>query len=349
MNAVMLLNFGEPETVSLEEIVPFLERIFAVNAGLEGDAGAARARELAERRAPGLMEEYAHIGGSPLNRQARAQAGFLEDALRARGHDVRTYVGTQFSTPSIREAAEAARADGATCVIGIPMYPTCGPSTTVAALADLARAIDDMSWAVDYHEISAWDADPRYIELRADGIREACRQGGVQLDAPGTRLVFSAHGTPLKYLREGSRYDVYTMETCAQVAAAAGAMNYVLGYQNHSNRPIEWTQPAIDDAVRAITNATDLVVVPISFLHDQSETLAELDIELREIVEELGMRFHRVPVPHGDERLTTILADAVQPFLGDPPAASAGFAPCRCRATPRTWCRNAALRTPVET
>ena len=340
MNAVLLLNFGEPETVSLAEIVPFLERIFSVNAGLEGEGGAARARELAERRAPGLMEEYAHIGGSPLNRQARAQAELLAHELQRRGHDARVYVGTQFSTPSIRDAVEAARADGAARVIGLPMYPTCGPSTTVAALADLAQAIGDISWPVEYHEISAWDADARYTEVRADGIREACRRAGVELLAPGTRLVFSAHGTPLKYLREGSRYDLYTVETCARVAAAVGVADYVLGYQNHSNRPIEWTQPAIDDAVRTITDASDLVVVPISFLHDQSETLAELDIELRELVEELGMRFHRVPVPHGDERLTALLADAVEPFLRAVPAPAAGFGPCRCRPTSGTWCRN---------
>ena len=31
---VLLLNFGEPEHPTLEEVVPFLERIFSLNAPL---------------------------------------------------------------------------------------------------------------------------------------------------------------------------------------------------------------------------------------------------------------------------------------------------------------------------
>ena len=67
---VLMLNFGEPENPTLEEVIRFLERIFARNASLESEKGSDRARKLAEARAPGLIEEYQRIGGSPLNRQA---------------------------------------------------------------------------------------------------------------------------------------------------------------------------------------------------------------------------------------------------------------------------------------
>ncbi len=67
---VLLLNFGEPENPTMEEVVPFLERIFTLNSPLlgEGRAGEAeireRSRQLAEARAPGLIAEYQEIGGS---------------------------------------------------------------------------------------------------------------------------------------------------------------------------------------------------------------------------------------------------------------------------------------------
>ena len=122
---IILLNFGEPDEATPEAVIPFLERIFLINASLEGKPGRAearrRSRELAERRAPGLIAEYEAIGGSPLNRQAAQQAETLAAALRRRGHDVRTYVGMQFTEPSIREAVERARSEGVDFLVGLPV------------------------------------------------------------------------------------------------------------------------------------------------------------------------------------------------------------------------------------
>lgn len=316
-SGIILLNFGEPERATEAEVVPFLERIFTLNAPLEGEASAAgaRAAALARRRAPGLIEEYREIGGSPLNAQAAAQASTLERELCARGHDCVVIVAMQFTDPGIPEAVERARAAGVDRLVGLPVYPLCGATTTAAALTSLERSLADAAWDVELLEISGWHPDPRYLALRAEGIRAMADAHGLNLDHDAM-LVFSAHGTPLKYLREGSRYDVYVRDCCARVAEAAGVERYVIGYQNHTNRPIEWTQPDIADAVRAV-EAGSVVVVPISFMHEQSETLAELDIELREVAEHAGLRFYRVPVPHDDPRFTTVLADLVESRIAD--------------------------------
>ena len=98
---VLILNFGEPENSTLEEVIPFLERIFARNSSLESNKGKSRARKLAEARAPGLIEEYEEIGGSPMIRQARRQARMVERILRRRDVDVRCYSGMQFTEPFV--------------------------------------------------------------------------------------------------------------------------------------------------------------------------------------------------------------------------------------------------------
>jgi ferrochelatase len=152
-------------------------------------------------------------------------------------------------------------------------------------------------------------------------------------------LLFSAHGTPLKYVREGSRYDVYVRDSCARVAAAVGGAGYVIGYQNHTNRPLEWTQPDIAAAVRAV-EAEAVVVVPISFMHEQSETLAELDLELRAYTEGLGKQFHRVPVPHDDPRFAHLLADLVTEALAPVARKAPILTSCGCRRGQGTWCTN---------
>jgi ferrochelatase len=347
---IILLNFGEPAEASLSEVVPFLERIFLTNASLEGDvspdAVRARSRLLAEQRAPGLIQEYEEIGGSPLNAQAHAQADALASVLRQRGHDVKCYVGMQFAEPLIAEAVTWARIDGIKRLIGLAVYPTCGPSTTVAALEQLKKDVQNASWDVTLHEISGWHRHPAYIALRADAIRAAARQAGLDLNAPRTRLVFSAHGTPMKYVREGSRYVDYTVECCDAVAAAVGARSYALGYQNHTNRPIEWTTPDIDQVLRDI-DADTVLIDAISFIHEQSETLAEIDIELREVAEQRGLAFHRVPVPHADPRLAELLADLAEWFIPESAAAArARIEPtqCTCRARAGTCCTNGDTR-----
>ncbi len=339
---VILLNFGEPSEATPAAVVPFLERIFLTNASLEGaaapEAVRARCHELAVRRAPGLIAEYEAIGGSPLNAQSEAQAEALAAELQRRGHAARVYVANQFADPLIPDVLRRARGDGIEQLVALPVYPVCGPSTNVAALAQLGAALGEVGWDVPLVEISGWHRHPAYIALRAEGIRASAAAAGLDLNAPRTRLVFSAHGTPVKYLEEGSRYDRYTVEDCADIARAAGVAQYALGYQNHGNRPIEWTQPSIQEVIAQL-EADTVVVVPVSFMHEQSETLAELDIELGREAEARGLRFLRVPVPHDDPDFAAILADLVESAL------SAGrgpipLRPCRCRPVPGAYCTN---------
>ena len=293
------------------------------------------------KRAPGLIAEYEKIGGSPLNRQATRQARRVEQELRRRGHDVIGLVGMQFTEPGIREALEQARTQGAESLIALPVYPVCGPSTTLAALQQMRTALDQMGWDVPVQEITGWHSNNNYIELRADTIRSALIEHDLDLSDARTRLIFSAHGTPMHYLREGSRYVHYTEHVCQAVAQALGVDDFELGYQNHTNRPIEWTQPDIENVIDGV-DADTIVIEPCSFMHEQSETLAELDDDLKEEAEERGLRYYRVPVPHDDDRFIMLLSDLIEPFITGQPAA-AGFRPCRCRVTPDTWCLNTVL------
>lgn len=331
---VVLLNFGEPAEPAREAVVEYLRRIFLANARLEAastDAERqARARELAERRAPGLLDAYEAIGGSPLNAQARAQAEALEGVLRERGFDARVYVGMQYTAPTIETAVNAAREDGVDALVGLPGYPLCGPSTTVQSLDELGSALEAAGWAVPVSEVTGWHRHPAYNRLRVEAVERAAADAGVALDDPATRVLFSAHGTPVHYLDEGSRYDRYVDEYCAHQAALLGVDDYDVGFQNHENRDIPWTEPAVEDVV-ATTDAERVVVDPVSFVHEQSETLDELDRDLRGVADAAGVEFHRVPVPHDDPRLPAALADLVEPLLAGADPAYYHLGPCRCR------------------
>jgi len=345
---VVVLNFGEPSEPDRDAVVDYLERIFFANADLEEydseEAARERSRKLAKRRAPGLIEEYEEIGGSPLNEQATRQADALETRLQERGFDASTYVGMQYTEPFIEDAVAAARADGVDRVVGFPAYPLCGPSTNVISLDELEAAIDDAGWDVPVQAITGWHKHPGYNRVRAENIEHFADRAGVALHDPNTALVFSAHGTPTHYLEEGSRYDIYVEEFCSVLASLLGVPDYHIGFQNHENRDIPWTEPEVEDLVESI-EAERVVVEPVSFLHEQSETLSELDVELREEAEEAGLDFHRVPIPHDDERIPGVFADLVEPFLADFDPGYYQYRQCQCRSVPGTMCLNAPQTT----
>jgi len=341
---VVVLNFGEPSEPTRENVVAYLERIFLNNASLEEadteEEARDRARQLAERRASGLIEEYEEIGGSPLNPQAEAQADALAAELGERGYDVETYVGMQFTEPFIHDAVEAAREDGVDRLVGLPVYPLCGASTTVAALEELTEEVDERGWDVDVAEITGWHRHPLYNEIRADNVRRFADAHGLDLTGDDTELLYSAHGTPRHYLDEGSRYDTYVEEFCEVIARKLGVDSYTLGYQNHENRDIPWTEPDVEDAIETV-EADRVVVEPISFMHEQSETLSELDDELAEEADELGLDFYRVPVPHDDDRFSEVLGDVIEPFVGEFDPGYYQFRQCQCADSPNAMCLNA--------
>lgn len=346
-----MLNFGEPSEPTRENVVAYLERIFFDNAELDGDTTEAEARErsrkLAERRAPGLIEEYQEMGGgSPLNPQAQDQADRLEAELRERGYDVTTYTGYQFTEPLVADAAERAHEDDVDHLVGLPVYPLCGATTTVAALERLREAVDDLGWGVELDEVTGWHKHPLYNRLRADNVRSFADDHDLDLQDPDTELFFSAHGTPNHYLDEGSRYDTYVSEWCSVMSRMLDVDDYTLGFQNHGNRDIPWTEPDIEEAIEHV-DAERVVVEPVSFMHEQSETLSELDMELREEAEEEGLEFYRVPVPHDDDRFQSVLADLVEPFVSEFDPQYYQFRQCQCKSTPGTMCLNAPTDVPV--
>lgn len=333
---ILLLNFGEPERANLDEVVPFLEAIFAANFQLEHatdpEAGRRRARELAERRAPGLVDDYRRMGRSPLRAQTEMQSRALDVELRQRGRQARIVSGMQFAEPSIERAAAELQRAGVDQVVALPLYPLCGRSTTIFALEKLRRVLREMAWEVDVTEVTGWHRHPEYAQLRARAVRTFCEGRGLNLADERTRLVFSAHGTPVRYLRDGNRYDLYVRDHCERIAEHLGVDRYLVGFQNHDNRPgVEWTLPEIGAAVRN-ADADRLVVVPVSFMQELSETLVELDLDLREEVETLGMACHRVPIPYDDPLFIEILADV---YLQ---ASDATRKACSCR--PGAYCLN---------
>ena len=111
-------------------------------------------------------------------------------------------------------------------------------------------------------------------------------------------MLFSAHGLPKKVIEGGDPYQIQVEESCRAIVAALGreGLDWLTCYQSRVG-PLEWIGPATDKEIeRAGHERKSLIVVPIAFVSEHSETLVELDIEYRELAEKAGVpRYIRVP------------------------------------------------------
>jgi ferrochelatase len=74
--------------------------------------------------------------------------------------------------------------------------------------------------------------------------------------------------------------------------AGVNFANTHLAYQSRLG-PMEWIQPYLSDKLKSL-KSKKVIIFPIAFTIDNSETEFELDIEYREIAEEFGFEDYRV-------------------------------------------------------
>jgi ferrochelatase len=113
-----------------------------------------------------------------------------------------------------------------------------------------------------------------------------------------TRLLLTAHGLPKRIVKRGDPYPDQVEQTAAAVVAALARpeLDWRVCYQSRVG-PLEWIGPATDEEIRqAGKEGVALVVAPISFVSEHSETLVELDLDYRRLAEIAGVpSYHRVP------------------------------------------------------
>lgn len=288
---VALLAFGGPETVA--DVAPFV-------AALTGVAPA-----------PGLLAaavaRYETIGGgSPLPAITRRQAVALQDALSARlDGAVRVRPGFLYCSPTVADCL--AELDGPATVV-LPLSPFSSRLTTGAYRAALASA-----GRAELPLLDGWHVDPRYVAALGRRIGESLAGA----DAQEPAVLFTAHNVPRGTIAAGDPYVDQLHETIAQLLPVLMPGDWRLAFQSKGRRGGEWLEPEAADAVRELAAAgwKDLLVVPLGFVADHVETLYDLDVELRQVVEGCGLRFLRSlglnDWPPFIEALAGIVADAL--------------------------------------
>ena len=291
---VLLLNMGGPE--KQEDVRPFLYNLFSDRQIIRlGPALLQKpiAAMIARKRAPVSMENYQKIGGgSPLTRitaeQAQALEKRLEQSLAGEGNCiVRSCMRywPPFADAVLREMVDA----GVTELIALPLYPHYCRATTGSSLSDLRQQNARLGLNLPIREIRSWPAEPEYINVLVDRIRE-----GLALFAndeqEAVQLVYSAHSLPKKFIEQGDPYVEELKTTITAVEKQVGRQGK-LCFQSRSG-PVEWLEPSTPDMLKQLAGqgCQNILMVPIAFVSDHIETLYEIDMLYKDQAAELGMR-----------------------------------------------------------
>jgi len=329
--AVVLFNLGGPDRP--EAVRPFLFNLFNDPAiiGLPGFVRTYLAGVIAARREREAKAIYARIGGrSPILDETWAQAHALQAAL-GEGHRVLPCM--RYWHPMSDEVAGQVADWRPDRIVLLPLYPQYSTTTSASSLRDWRRAARQAGLAVPTAAVCCYPAMPGLVAAHAEALRAALAR-----TRPGkARVLFSAHGLPEKVIARGDPYQWQVERTAAAVVEALGVpdLDWVVCYQSRVG-PLKWIGPPTEaEIARAGQDGRDVVLTPIAFVSEHSETLVELDITYAETAKAAGVATYvRVPALGTAPAFIAALADLVRAARAEPGVRSASggrLCPAACR------------------
>jgi ferrochelatase len=316
--AVVLFNLGGPD--SLEAVKPFLRNLFSDPAiiTLPTLFRLPLASFIASRRAPKARKIYEKIGGaSPILGQTAMQAQALEDVLSKGDGTWRCFVCMRYWHPMTEEVVQQVRAFSPDRIVLLPLYPQFSTTTTGSSFAGWDAAVARLG--VKTTRIKSYAIEPGFIEASVDLLK----RGLAEAENRPVRVLFSAHGLPEKIIKAGDPYQREVEQTAeaimAQLSGIDGSMRSIdwsVCYQSRVG-PLKWIGPSTESEIaRAAADGKAIVLYPLSFVSEHSETLVELDIDYKRLAAEAGVPVYiRVPTvgthPKFIEGLGRLVRDAL--------------------------------------
>ena len=280
-DAVLIVSFGGPE--GMDDVMPFLENVL-------------RGRNVPRERMIEVAHHYELFGGvSPINAQNRALIDALQHELETKGPNLPIYWGNRNWQPFLADSMRQMAADGIKHALAFFTSAYSSYSGCRQYREDIQRAQAEVGEnAPQVSVLRKFYNHPGFIQPNVENVRAALNQIPEERRAQA-KMVFSAHSIP-NGMAQNSNYEVQLKDACQLVADELNLREWQLVYQSRSGSPMQpWLEPDINDHIKALQaeGATDVVVAPIGFISDHMEVLFDLDTEVRQLADKIGINVVR--------------------------------------------------------
>ena len=299
--AILLLNMGGPN--NLHEVEVFLKNMFNDKNILTMKSSLLRkfiATMITFTRTEKSQDIYRQIGGkSPLVGHTKNLVAKLQERVGA--HVLVDFV-MRYTPPFADEVIERLAHEEIENIYLIPLYPQYSTTTTKSSLEDFYERYHAMRGKAIVHEIQHFFQNERYNQAVIEKIMQEI---DIQ-EAQEFELIFSAHGLPQKIVDAGDVYEIHVQKHVAILREMLELMGVYfaqvhLAYQSKVG-PLKWLTPSLEEKLHDV-KSKKVLIVPLAFTIDNSETDFELEIEYREVAEELGFEEYRVSRCPNDSEL----------------------------------------------
>ena len=293
--AVILFNLGGPD--KLESVEPFLLNLFNDTAilNLPSLFRFPLAKLIANRRAPTAKKIYNELGGSsPILQLTQEQAQALELKLNKDDSscDYKCFIVMRCWHPRAENVLKEVSDYNPDEIILMPLYPQYSAATSGSSIKEWNDVCKKNNFKIKTSTICCYPTDENFIEAHKEEIMKKIK------NLNNFKLIFSAHGLPEKNIKKGDPYQWQVEQSVKKIIESLKIkdLDWILSYQSRVG-PLKWIGPSTEEII--IENSKlgkHIVLVPIAFVSEHSETLVELDIEYKELADKNGCKnYSRIP------------------------------------------------------
>ena len=309
--AIILFNLGGPDKI--ENVEPFLFNLFNDPAilNLPTFLRYPLAKLISNRRAPVAKKIYEELGGaSPILELTKEQSDALEKKINQDQEidEYKCFIVMRCWHPRAEQVIKEVQFFNPEEVILMPLYPQYSAATSGSSIKEWKDVCKKNQYKVKTSTICCYPTDQNFVKAHTKEILKKIK------DLKNFKLIFSAHGLPEKNIKKGDPYQWQVEQSVKKIVEELNIENldWILSYQSRVG-PLKWIGPSTEDII--IENSKigkHIVLVPIAFVSEHSETLVELDIEYKELADANGCKnYTRVPALGTNEDFIKTMSDLI--------------------------------------
>ena len=309
--AIILFNLGGPD--KLDSVKPFLFNLFNDPAiiNLPTILRYPLAKLISKKREPVAKKIYQELGGSsPILKLTQDQSNALEKNLNKKdlNNTHKCFIAMRCWHPRAEEIIKDVKLYEPDEIILMPLYPQYSAATSGSSIEEWKSVCKKNNYNIKTSTICCYPTDKKFINAHCKEIIKKIK------GLTNFKLIFSAHGLPEKNIKKGDPYQWQVEQSVKRIVDVLDVKNldWILSYQSRVG-PLKWIGPSTEDII--VENSKiqkHIVLVPIAFVSEHSETLVELDIEYKELAIRNGCKnYTRVAALGINEDFIEALSDLI--------------------------------------